>query len=100
MKLRKKKMYIKYKVMNGYYICYERHFLRTILSAFHNFLFTPISNTKLKNPENYTNVKVKESWYITLFMVNRSIKKLFLINCANIYSSQSIVNYLFSLFFQ
>ena len=42
-------------------------------------------------------LKINESQYIALFMVSRSIKKLFSIDCVNIYLSQSIVNYLFSI---
>ena len=39
--------------------------------------------------------KVNESQYITLFLVNGSITKLFSTDCVNIYFFQSIVNYLF-----
>ena len=45
-------------------------------------------------------VKVNESRYIALFVVSGSIKKLFSVDCVNIYFSQSIVNYLFLIFFQ
>ena len=50
----------------------------------------------------YINSKVNESRYITLFVVSGSFKKRFLIDCVNIYFSQSIVYtniYLFSIFF-
>ena len=40
-----------------------------------------------------------ESRYIALLVVSGCIKKLFSIACVNIYFSQSIVNYLFSIFF-
>ena len=42
-------------------------------------------------------VKIKDSQYIALFMVSRFIKKLSSIDWVNIYFSQSIVNYLFSI---
>ena len=42
-------------------------------------------------------LKINESQYIALFVVSRSIKKLFSIACVNIYFSQSIVNYPFSI---
>ena len=38
--------------------------------------------------------------YIALFVVSRSMKKLFSIDCVNIYYFYSIENYLFSIFFQ
>ena len=42
--------------------------------------------------------KFKESRYITLFVVSGSIKKFSSIDCVNTYFSQSIANYLFSIF--
>ena len=39
-------------------------------------------------------LKINESRYIALFVVSRSINKLFSISCVNIYFSQSIVHYL------
>ena len=42
-------------------------------------------------------LKINESQYIALFVVCGTIKKLFSIDCVNIYFSQSIVNYLFSI---
>ena len=44
-------------------------------------------------------IKVNKSQYIALFVVNRSIKKLFSVNYVNIYFSQSTVNYFFLIFF-
>ena len=51
---------------------------------------------------NKLKFKVTESRYIALFAVSGSIKKLFSIDCVNIYFSQSIVFaniYVFSIFF-
>ena len=42
-------------------------------------------------------IKINDSWYIALFVISESIKKLFSIDCVNIYFSKSIVNYLFSI---
>ena len=42
-------------------------------------------------------LKINESQYIRLFIVSGSMKKLFSIDCVNIYFSQSIVSYLFSI---
>ena len=39
--------------------------------------------------------KINEPQYIALIVVSGSIKKLFSIDCVNIYFSQSIINYLF-----
>ena len=41
--------------------------------------------------------KIKESQYIELFVISRSIKKLFSVDLVNAYFSQSTVNYLFSI---
>ena len=41
--------------------------------------------------------KINELWYIALFSVSESIKKLFSIDCINIYFCKSIVNYIFSI---
>ena len=40
-------------------------------------------------------IKIKESWYIALFVVSGSIKKLFPIDCINIEFSESLVHCLF-----
>ena len=45
----------------------------------------------------YFVLKINESQYIALFVVSGSIRKLFSIDFVNIYFSQSIVNYLFSI---
>ena len=50
--------------------------------------------------QNLLILKINESLYIELFVVRGSIKKLFSIDCVNGYLSQSIVNYLSSMFFQ
>ena len=44
-------------------------------------------------------IKVNESRCIAFFVVSGSIKKVFSIDCVNIYFSQLIVNYLFLIFF-
>ena len=47
-------------------------------------------------------LKVNESRYIALFVVSGSMKKLFSIDCVNIYFSKSVVLaniYIFSIFF-
>ena len=48
----------------------------------------------------YSHLKVNKSRYIALFLVSGSMKKFLSIDCVYIYFSQSIVNYLFSIFFQ
>ena len=51
----------------------------------------------------FSALKINESRYIAVFMVSGPIKKLFSINCVNIYFSQSVVFaniYLFPIFFQ
>ena len=60
-----------------------------------------------ENPNCELPLKINESGYIALFLVSGSIKKLFsidwvmeLYDSVNIDFSQSIVNYLFSIFFQ
>ena len=42
-------------------------------------------------------VKINKSQYIALFVVSGSIRKLFSIDCVNVYFSQSIINYFFSI---
>ena len=51
-------------------------------------------------PQVLKMLKNNESQYIALFVVSGSIQKLFSIDCVNVYFSQSIVNYLFSIIFQ
>ena len=41
--------------------------------------------------------KINESQFNALFVVSGSIKQLFSTDCDNIYFSQSLVNYLFSI---
>ena len=68
---------------------------------------TSIELLKVKNGLSSETIKINESQYIALFLVSGSIKKLFSIDwvmevydSVNIDFSQSIVNYLFSIFFQ
>ena len=66
----------------------------------YNFLsFKIIDNANSKfdlKIKEVLQIKINESQYIALFVVSGSIKKLFPINCVNIYFSQSIANYPFS----
>ena len=38
-------------------------------------------------------IEINKSWYIALCVVNRSIEKLFLIDCVNIYFTQSTLDF-------
>ena len=57
----------------------------------------PRLKVTLQDWKNNCIFEIKESQYIALFVVSESIKKSFSIDCVNIYFSQSIVSYLFSI---
>ena len=89
--------------------CEGRAPLKKVYPSF----FYPLRPFKLKKHEWLVNskisrepyyrawtIKVNKSRYIALFMVSGSIKKFSSIYCVNIYFSQSIFNYRFSIFFQ
>ena len=69
---------------------------REFIKAMYNVI---CSCNSLKNTNDAV-FQVNESRYNEFFVVSRSIKKLISVDCANIYFSQSIVNYVFSIFFQ
>ena len=82
------------------------------MQSFSDFLFLKINSNLIYVMQIYVSVdsfkenflgertfKVNESQYIALLKVSRSIKNLFSIVCVNIYFSQSIVNYFFSIIF-
>ena len=49
----------------------------------------------IKGQNSVVLLKINEPQYIALLVVSGFIKKLFSIDCVNIYFSQSIVNYIF-----
>ena len=57
----------------------------------------PRLKVTLQGWKNNCIFEINESQYIALFVVSESIEKSFSIDCVNIYFSQSIVSYLFSI---
>ena len=90
--------------------CQNIEYLASIISEYpkRNFVSSSSLNEKgscLRNPLTYSFIigfKFNKSKYTVLFVVSGSIKKLFSIDCVDIYFSQSIVFpniYFFSIFF-
>ena len=56
-------------------------------------LYSAFLRQKQKEQQCKLIIEINKSWYIALCVVNRSIEKLFLIDCVNIYFTQSTLDF-------